>query len=163
MSVTSVVKDREDATMTVTAELDSPVERVWQLWADPRQLERWWGPPTYPATFEEHDLTPGGTVTYFMTGPEGDIHGGWWKVVAVAAPHELVFEDGFADETGTPNLELPVTTSRVSIVAQPGGQTRMTITTTFPSLEALDQMLAMGMEEGITAAISQIDGLLAGA
>ena len=45
--------------------------RVWQLWADPRLLERWWGPPGFPATFEHHDLTPGGTITYFMSGPDG--------------------------------------------------------------------------------------------
>ena len=46
-------------TMTITAEFDAPIERVWQLWADPRQLERWWGPPTYPATVVDHDLSPG--------------------------------------------------------------------------------------------------------
>ncbi len=60
MSVTSVVKDTERLTMTVTAEYDVSAERAWQLWADPRQLERWWGPPTYPATVVDHDLRPGG-------------------------------------------------------------------------------------------------------
>jgi uncharacterized protein YndB with AHSA1/START domain len=38
MSVTSVVKDPEAKTMTVTAEFDAAVERVWEIWADPRQL-----------------------------------------------------------------------------------------------------------------------------
>jgi uncharacterized protein YndB with AHSA1/START domain len=64
MSVTSVRKDTEQLTMTVTAEYDVTADRAWQLWADPRQLERWWGPPTYPATVEKHDLTPGGQVSY---------------------------------------------------------------------------------------------------
>jgi hypothetical protein len=36
----------------------------------------------------------------------------------------------------------------------------MTIETTFPSLEAMEQMTEMGMEEGITLAINQIDDLL---
>ena len=67
MTVTSVRKDPEALTMIVTAELDATVERSWQLWADPRQLERWWGPPTYPATVVDHDLTTGGRVTYYMT------------------------------------------------------------------------------------------------
>ena len=69
MTVISPARDAETRTLTITAEFDADRERVWQLWADPRQLERWWGPPTYPATVEDHDLTPGGTVTYFMTGP----------------------------------------------------------------------------------------------
>ena len=61
MTVTGVHEGPRALTMTVTAEFDAPVERVWQLWADPRQLERWWGPPTYPATVVEHDLAPGGS------------------------------------------------------------------------------------------------------
>ena len=56
MSVTSVEKDPKSLTMTVTAELDATVERVWQLWADPRQFEQWWGPPGFPATVVDHDL-----------------------------------------------------------------------------------------------------------
>jgi uncharacterized protein YndB with AHSA1/START domain len=161
MSVTSVVKDRDAKTMTLTAEFDAPVERVWDVWADPRRLERWWGPPTYPATFEQHDLTPGGTATYFMTGPDGDRSRGWWKILAVEAPHHLEVEDGFADEAGNPNPDLPVTSFRVSIEALPAGGTRMTIESRFPSTEVMDQMAEMGMEEGLTAAVGQIDELLA--
>ena len=108
----------------------------------------------------EGDLTPGGTVTYFMTGPEGDKHRGWWRVLALDPPHRLEFEDGFADDAGNPNPELPVTVTRVMLDEQAGG-TRMEIVSTFPSPEAMEQMLAMGMEEGVTAALGQIDGLLA--
>jgi len=50
MTVTSVDKDLDDLTLTLTADFDAPIERVWELWADPRKLERWWGPPEYPAT-----------------------------------------------------------------------------------------------------------------
>ena len=60
MTVTSVQKDPEALTMTITSEYTADVKRVWQLWENPRQLERWWGPPTYPATFVDHDLEPGG-------------------------------------------------------------------------------------------------------
>ena len=161
MSVTNIEKDTEARTMTITASWDAPPSRVWQLWADPRQLERWWGPPTYPATVEEHDLSPGGSVTYFMTGPEGDKARGWWRVIAAEEPHRLEFDDGFADDAGEPNPNMPVTRSRVSI-EQDGGGSRMTIESTFPSTEAMEQMLAMGMEEGITEALNQIDAILAG-
>jgi uncharacterized protein YndB with AHSA1/START domain len=160
MSVTSVAKDPQALTMTITAEYDAPVARVWQLWDDPRLLERWWGPPTYPATVVEHDLTPGGTVSYFMTGPEGDRPHGYWRVRAVAAPHRLEFEDGFADESGTPNPHMPVMTIVVSLDARAAGGTRMAIETTFPSLEAMEQLTAMGMEEGMSQAMAQIDDLL---
>jgi uncharacterized protein YndB with AHSA1/START domain len=161
MSVTNIQKDTEQLTMTVTAEYDVPAERAWQLWSDPRQLERWWGPPTYPATVEEHDLTPGGRVSYYMTGPEGDQPHGYWKVLEVEAPRRLVVEDGFADENGAPNPDLPTTVMRVEITDRPGGVT-MAISTRFPSSEAMQQMIDMGMEEGIREAAGQIDEILAG-
>ena len=161
MSVTSIRKDTEQLTMTVTAEYDVTADRAWQLWADPRQLERWWGPPTYPATVEKHDLTPGGHVSYYMTGPEGDQARGWWKVLEVEPPRMLVVEDGFADETGAPNPDMPTMVMRVEIADRPGGVT-MTIASRFPSLEAMEQVLAMGMEEGIREAAGQIDAILAG-
>ncbi|MDQ3855979.1 MAG: SRPBCC domain-containing protein [Chloroflexota bacterium] len=148
--------------MTVTAEYDVPADRAWQLFADPRQLERWWGPPTYPATVTAHDLRPGGRVEYHMTGPEGDLYGGYWEVLETDAPHRLVFRDGFANADGTPNTNLPVNTAHVRIEEVGHGRTRMSIESVFASTEAMEQVLAMGMEEGLTQAVGQIDAILAG-
>jgi uncharacterized protein YndB with AHSA1/START domain len=162
MSVTDIRKDPEQLTLTVTGEYDVPADRAWQLWADPRQLERWWGPPSYPATVEQHDLKPGGRVTYFMTGPEGDTPRGYWNVLEVEPPRRLVVEDGFADAAGEPNPDLPTGVMEVVIADRPGGVT-VTIVSRFPSAEAMEQVLAMGMEEGIREAAGQIDDILAGA
>jgi uncharacterized protein YndB with AHSA1/START domain len=161
MTVTDIHKDPTALTMTVASEWDAPIARVWQLWADPRKLERWWGPPTYPATVVEHDLSPGGKVSYFMTSPEGEQHHGWWKVVAVDEPQRLELEDGFADTEGNPNDALPTTLSIVTFAELPSGATRMLIETRFPSRAAMDQMIEMGMDEGLTAALGQIDAILA--
>lgn len=124
MSVTSVDKDFDSLTLTLIADFDAPTERVWQLWADPRQLERWWGPPTHPATMEPHDLAAGGEVTYFMTGPEGEKYRGWWRITSVEPPSSLQFTDGFADQDGKPNPEMPTITgcgcSSASTTAAPG-------------------------------------------
>ena len=161
MTVTSVRKDPEALTMTFTAELDAPVERVWQVWADPRQLERWWGPPSYPATFVDHNLVPGGRMTYFMTGPDGTKYGGWWDVLAVEPPHRLEFQDGFADDGGTPSDDMPTTTTVLTLTERQGGGTLMTLESRFPSLEAMEQLVAMGVEDGMATAMGQIDQILA--
>lgn len=160
MTVTHVRKDPEALTMTITNEYDASIARVWELWQDPRLLERWWGPPTYPATVEDHDLSPGGRVTYFMTGPEGDRHRGFWKVVAVDPPRHLEFQDGFADETGAENHDMPVTVTRVSLDEQSGRHTRMVIETTFASAEDMDRLVSMGMDEGMREALGQTDDLV---
>ena len=161
MTVTSVRKDPAALTLTVDAEFDATPDRVWQLWADPRQLERWWGPPMYPATVTHHDLREGGRVEYHMTGPEGDTPKGYWKVVEVAPPHRLVFVDGFANADGTPNSDMPLNEGRVTITELGSGRTRMSIESQFPDAAAMEQVLAMGMEEGLTQAVGQIDAILA--
>ena len=160
MSVTSVDTDLDNLTFTLIADFDAPPEQVWQLWADPRLLERWWGPPTYPATVERHDLTPGGDVAYFMTGPEGDRVHGWWRVASVNPPKSLEFSDGFANADGTPNAEMPVMTMQVQLTDR-GKGTRMEVRTTFDSREQMDQIMKMGLAEGIQEAAGQMDALLA--
>lgn len=162
MSVTDISKDLDALTMTVTAEYDVSAERAWQLWADPKQLERWWGPPTYPATVVRHELAPGGSVTYYMTSPEGERYHGYWEVLEATPPHHLLVRDGFGDADGAPNADLPNTIMRVAIDDRESGGVRVVIVSTFESLAALEQLMAMGMEEGLRAAMGQIDEVLAG-
>jgi len=161
MTVTDVRKDPAALTLTVTAEFDAPPERVWQLWADPRQLERWWGPPTYPATFTAHHLAPGSRVEYHMTGPTGDQPHGYWEVLEVEPPRRLVFRDGLAHADGTPDDDFPRNEGRVTIEPLEAGRTRMSIQSRFPSSAAMERYLGLGMEEGLTQAVGQIDAILA--
>ena len=161
MPVTSVDKDTENLTMTITTDLDAGVDRVWQMWADPRLLEKWWGPPTYPATFYEHGFEPGGVAKYYMTSPEGQKFGGIWDMTAIEEPSRIEFEDAFADDDGNINPKMPRTKIRVDITGLEGsGKTRMTITSNFASAEAMEQLISMGMDEGMKLAMGQIDDLL---
>jgi uncharacterized protein YndB with AHSA1/START domain len=160
MTVTSVDNDYDNLTTTLVADFDVPIDEVWQLWANPRKLERWWGPPTYPATFEKHDLSPGGELTYFMTGPDGDQPRGWWRITVVDPPTLLEFTDGFANDDGTPNEEMPVMTVQVRL-SERGGGTRVEIRSTYESREEMDKLIEMGAVEGMQQSVGQMDALLA--
>ena len=160
MSVTSTSLNEDTLTLTLVAELAAPVEEVWQLWADPRKLERWWGPPGFPATFDKHEFRPGGRSAYFMTGPDGERYHGWWEVAAVNAPASLEFRDGFSDPAGNPDGRMPVTTGRVTLTPL-GAGTRLELLSRFASREDMRRLSAMGMREGLQQAVSQMDGLLA--
>jgi uncharacterized protein YndB with AHSA1/START domain len=159
MSVTSIDKDLEALTLTLIADFDASVEQVWELWADPRRLERWWGPPTHPATVVDHDLTPGGELTYYMTSPEGEKYHGWWRFTSVDAPKALEFIDGFADSEGKPVDDLPTNTTSVQLSSS-GAGTRMELRSSYDTREQMDQLIAMGMDEGLVLAVGQMDALL---
>jgi uncharacterized protein YndB with AHSA1/START domain len=160
MLVTDVTPDIDARTLTIVADFAAPVERVWQVYADPRQLEKVWGPPTYPATVVDHDLRPGGRMTYYMTSPEGEKFAGYWSITAVDEPRSLEFEDGFADLEFTPNPDLPVSRCVYRFTEHDGG-TRATYVSSYATAEALQTVLDMGVVEGATGAINQIDDLLA--
>ena len=161
MTVTAVRKDPDKLTMTLEAELEASPERVWQLWADPRQLERWWGPPGYPATFTAHDFRAGGRSEYYMTGPEGPITPtGYWEILDLDPPRSIRIEDGFAGDDAPKDLTAP---GGMNITIEPigDGRTRMTIENVFPDVSTMEQLLAMGQEEGMKEAVGQIDAILA--
>jgi uncharacterized protein YndB with AHSA1/START domain len=173
MPVTSITKDPENLTMTVVADFNAPVRRLWDAYVDPRQISKFWGPPTYPATFTRHDVFPGGLSNYFMTGPDGSTHGGYWEWIDVKPPEgtqgdtphtdsaaSFEVRDGFSNPDGTPNTDLP--TGRMVFHFEPTDTgSRVVITSFHNSAEELALVLEMGQEEGMREAMGQIDDVLA--
>jgi uncharacterized protein YndB with AHSA1/START domain len=159
MPVLDVQNDLDRSTITVVAEFAAPVERVWELYADPRKIERHWGPPEWPATFLRHELVPGSRTHYYMSGPDGQQAHGVWNVVEVDEPDSFVVDDAFADADGAPDEGFGWTRMAARFERVPGG-TRVEFVSTFQSVEQLQQMLDMGMDEGLRSAMAQIDGLL---
>jgi len=159
MPLISVAKDPEALTMTIVSEFPVPVERLWDAYADPRQLEKFWGPPGWPATFTRHDMSVGGRSAYAMEGPDGEVSRGYWEVLSVDAGKAFEVRDGFAADDGSENTEMP--SMRMVFAFEPTDSgSRVTTTTHFPSAEALEQLLGMGMEEGMTLAMGQMDAII---
>lgn len=145
-------------TIEITAEFDATPEQLWEVFTDPRKLEKWWGPPTWPATFSRFELTPNGEVRYHMTGPGGEESHGWWQFHSTTFP-VLEFTDGFSDSEGVPDLDLPASRVRVEVL-ESGGLGQIRFTSVYESEEAVTTVLTMGLQEGITLAMQQIEGIV---
>jgi uncharacterized protein YndB with AHSA1/START domain len=164
MPITNVTKDPENLTMTVVADFKAPLQRLWDAYTDPRQLEKFWGPPEWPATFTRHDVFPGGKTAYVMTGPDGSRSEGYWDWIDVKAPDggdvaSFEVKDGFAED-GVTKDDYPSMRMVFHFESTDSGS-RVTTTTHFNSAEDLAQLLEMGMEDGMREAMSQIDDVLA--
>ena len=160
MPVKDVTSNPHDLTLTVVGEYPVPVERLWKAYADPRQLERFWGPVEWPATFTRHDMKVGGESHYYMKGPDGTMAHGWFRFLAVEPPRRIEVEDGFGNTPseatpGMPTMRMVFTFERTATGS------RVTNVTTFPSVEAMEQVVQMGMVEGIRSAMGQLDAVLA--
>ncbi len=147
MPVVDVKTDLDALTLTIVADFAAPVQRVW-------------GPPEFPATFVDHDLRPGGRMNYYMSGPAGEKYCGYWRIAEVSEPDSFTFADGFADTDFNPNPDLPESQNAYSFTAH-GNGTRATFVATYATAEGLQTVLDMGMIEGATSAMNQIDDLLA--
>jgi uncharacterized protein YndB with AHSA1/START domain len=159
MTVVNTTKDADALTLTIVAEFEASPEQVWDVWEDARKLEQWWGPPTFPATFTRHDFVVGGESRYFMTGPNGEKPHGWWRIDVIEEPRRLAFANGLAGDDGEPVPGIQPMSGDVVFEPIEGG-TRMTTVTRFVDVQQMERMLGMGMQEGMTLAIGQIDGLL---
>jgi uncharacterized protein YndB with AHSA1/START domain len=159
MTVLNTSTDPQQLTMTLVSQLEASPEQVWQVWEDPRKLERWWGPPTFPATFTRHEFVEGGQSRYHMTGPAGEKPQGWWRIDRLDPPHGIEFANGLAGDDGEPAPGMKPAAGRVILEPRDGG-TRMTVLTQFADVEQMQKMLAMGMQEGMVGAVGQIDALL---
>jgi len=151
VTVTAVRTDPEGRTLTIEAEFEAGVERVWRLWSEPERLARWWGPPAHSLTVTAHDLRPGGEVSFFATSPAGATTHGSWRVVAVEPPRRL----GFVLRGATiPDVE-------VTVAIEPcGAGARMTTTMSVASGAALEELLAIGFDRGMTTAVAQADAAI---
>jgi uncharacterized protein YndB with AHSA1/START domain len=162
MTTITSTTDVASLSLTVVAEFDASPAQVWEVWRDPRKLERWWGPPAYPATFTRHEFVVGGESRYFMTGPAGHTPRGWWRIEAIDAPRRLSYSNGLAGADGEPVPDVPPMPSFVTFEGV-GDVTRMTVVSTYVDVAQMEKMLEMGMQEGMEQAVSQIDALLSAA
>lgn len=160
MPITDIISDAQALSLTIIAEYPVPVERLWDAYADPRQLERFWGPEQWPATFTRHDMAVGGRSHYYMTGPDGTKARGWFRFLAVEPLRRIEVEDGFANDDGEPNAQMPTMRMTFTFESTATGS-RFRSVTRFPSIQAMEQLVRMGMQEGLRSAMGQLDALLA--
>ncbi len=140
MPVTSIETDAENLTITVIADFPVPVERLWAAYADPRQLERFWGPPGYPATFHRFDMRAGGSAFYSMTSPRGETHYGLWEFTALEPGRSFTVVDSFATPEGETDPNLPSGSMQMLFEATESGS-RLTSLSQQASLEDLETIL----------------------
>jgi uncharacterized protein YndB with AHSA1/START domain len=155
MPLTSVTKDPATLTLTVVGDYPVPRQRLWDAFADPRQLERFWGPPAFPATFTRHDFKVGGRAEYFLTLPEGQKWSGSWKFTVVNPISSFEAHDG---EDNAEDANMPAS-MKFAFEATPTGS-RLLIVTHFSSIAAMEETIP-GMEQGLRAAMPQLDAVLA--
>jgi len=167
MDKTKVTKDFETNTLTIEREFSAPRERVWQAYADADKFVQWWGPEGWETTVKELNLIPGGRNHYCMKCVDKN-QGEWfnqesWGMMVfedVNEPSSFTYKDYFSDAEGTLNKEMPTMTITMEFIEE-DGKTKVVSRGVVESKEQLEQLVNMGMVEGITSTMDKLDAFLA--
>ncbi|HRR08807.1 MAG TPA: SRPBCC domain-containing protein [Rhodothermales bacterium] len=132
---------------------------VWRAWTEADLLDRWWAPKPWRCKTKRMDFRSGGCWIYAMVEPNGEGHGAVQCYSEILK--EVFFEgqDAFADEEGNINALLPVTMWKNVFTDVPEG-TRVKTFAQYPNPEALQEVLNMGMEEGLKMVHGNLDEVL---
>ena len=158
-SKTEVIKNFKARSIIVSREFDAPIDKVWQAYTDGKVLDQWWGPSPWRAETKKMNFKPGGYWLYAMVSPEGQKHWARMNYIAINPLKNFEMEDGFCDEEGNLNSELPV--SRGSMIfSKTANGTRVEFKMTYATEADVQKIVEMGFEQGITICLDQLEQLL---
>jgi len=155
MGQMNVTKDAENKTLMFERVFEAPRDRVWNAFTTAEQLAQWWGPRGWRTEVKEFDFSVGGHLLYGMTcedPAQKDFYGRteWAKSMydAIDAKNSFDYRDFFTDENGTVNEGMPTMKIRMEFTEVAEG-TKLVSKTVFPTQEAYEQTVAMGVVEGV--------------
>ncbi|HUF72483.1 MAG TPA: SRPBCC domain-containing protein [Gammaproteobacteria bacterium] len=162
MSKTTFRKDEKPATLTIERVFPASIARVWQALTDPAILDQWWGPAPWKVQTVHMDFRVGGYWHYAMKGPDGSAHHGRMDYLEIEPKTRFKSSDVFCDADGNVIESLPRQDMDMRFIAE-DETTRLVSMVQYASVEDMDRILEMGMQEGFTIAQDQLEALLAAA
>ena len=155
MGRNNLVVEREKKQFTMSRVFSASRARMWQIVTDPELVPNWWGPAKYTTVVEEMDFKVGGKWRYAQSDAEGNSFAFYGEYKEIEEPERVVYTFEFSGFPGH------ASTDHITLEEQPDGKTRITVVTTFDTVEDLDGMVGSGMEEGSTESWDRLEELAA--
>lgn len=153
----------EGNTLILERTFQAPRELVFKAFSEAEHLKRWWGPKGWTIPVCTVDFRPGGIWHYCMKCEDknqGDFYGmeSWGKGIyrEIAVPEQIVYTDYFSDAEGNIADNMPATLVTLDFIDQ-DGITKLVNSAQYDSAEALQTVLDMGMLQGITETMENLD------
>ena len=159
-SIFNFIVQKEARSITVERSFNAPLDPVWVALTEADILCKWWAPKPYECVITLLDFREGGRWSYYMQSPEGDRHYGFFDYLTVNPKTFYSGQPAFCDEQGAINAAMPRSTWECSF-NESDGTTLVRSRINYPTQEALETIVQMGLKEGFTMGLEQLDELLA--
>jgi uncharacterized protein YndB with AHSA1/START domain len=153
------IVDKEKNTITVKREFAANRQLVWDCYTKSELLDQWFAPEPFTTKTKSMDFSEGGHWLYAMVQPDGQAFWGRMDYVKIKPIDNYTALDGFCDENGTLNPELPRANWDVTFQER-GEKSLVQTVVTYKSLTELETVINMGMKEGLTSTLERLDNLL---
>lgn len=150
---------KEKNTITIHREFAARLQLVWDCYTKSELLDQWFAPKPFTTKTKSMEFREGGHWHYAMIDPEGNEYWGLMNYLRIEPIEHYTALDGFCDETATLNPELPRANWNVTF-SDKSQQSLVRTIVTYTSLEDLEKVIQMGMQEGLTSTLERLDELL---
>ncbi len=153
MGRNNLVVERDKKQFSMTRVFDAPRLKMWKIVTDPELVPKWWGPVKYKTVVEAMDFRVGGKWRYAQSDAEGNSFAFYGEYKEIEEPERVVYTFEFSGYPGHSSTE------HITLEEMPGDKTRLTVATTFDTVEDLEGMVGSGMEAGATEAWDRLEEL----
>lgn len=151
--------DKQNNTLTIRREFLAGRALVWDCYTKSELLDQWFAPKPLTTKTKSMDFREGGHWHYAMIEPNGTEYWGLTHYKKIQPIDYYTTTDAFSNEAGEINEALPQAAWRVTFTDK-GENALVETVVTYKSLADLEQVIQMGMEQGMMATLEKLDELL---
>lgn len=151
--------NKQDNTLTIRREFRAPRQLVWNCYTQSDLLEKWFAPKPLTAKTKSMQFREGGHWHYAMVEPNGTEYWGFTEFLSIHPIDFYTSLDAFSNENGEINPDLPRARWKVTFTDSQANTVVETVVA-YQSLNDLETVIQMGMEQGMTSTLERLDELL---
>ena len=151
--------DKEKNSITIKRKFAAKRQLVWDCYTKSELLDQWFAPKPLTTKTRFMDFSEGGHWLYAMVEPNGQEYWGRMDYQTIHPVDNYTSLDGFCDYTGALNPELPRAKWNVTF-SDVATHTLVATVVSYTSSDALQQVIKMGLKEGLTSTLERLDELL---
>lgn len=151
--------DKAKGTLTIAREFDAERQLVWDCHTRQELLDQWFAPKGLTTKTKHMDFRDGGYWHYAMITPDGQSFWNRLDYLSVDPIDTYSAMDGFCDEAGVVNPDMP-RSKWVVTFDDASGRTLVTTIVQYGSPEGLQKAIDMGLEGGMASTMERLDELL---
>ncbi|QGQ99100.1 ATPase [Paenibacillus psychroresistens] len=154
MTKTTIIAEPGKQEIVITRSFDAARELVFKAFTNPDSISEWWGPRSHTTSVDKMEVRKGGVWRYVSHDSNGNEYAFNGVYHEIASPERIVNTYEFE---GLPAVGLVT----VTFEEEPGGKTKLTEVSLFPSIEIRDGVIQSGMAEGAIELMDRFEELLA--